>query len=224
MTRSRIAGGLLACLASLVLVACVSAADVATGGPGGGSGLALTADGGVVVTANDLDPSGSFPDDPVAVAVYVEPLCPHCKAFAADQGRLLEERLAAGAITLEYRMVSFLDNGTTGHASARSVNAALCVAETGGPAAYDAFVTGLLDGQTPSGLSDEDLVALADDAGAAGAEACIEAQEHADLVAELTNEAMETIEGTPTVVVDGKTLQGTPTTTELAAMLGTTTV
>lgn len=212
-------------VAALVLAGCGSAGDLAAGGAVGGSGApALTDAGGVVVTAHDLDPDGSYPDDPVAVAVYVEPLCPHCKAFSADQGRLLAERLAVGAITLEYRLVSFLDTGATDHASARSVNAALCVETVAGPAAYGSYIEALLADQTATGPTDDTLVALADETGADSAESCIRDQTNADLVPQLTERAMDTISGTPTVVVDGKTLTSIPTTAELNALLGSSEV
>jgi len=225
MTRSRLVAGLMVCLVSCLLAACGHAADVATGRSGpAGAVPTLTDGGGVVVTARDLDPAGSFPEQATAVAVYVEPLCPHCKAFAADQGRLLQARLAEGAITLEYRLVSFLDNGSTDRASARSVNAGLCVAAVEGAAEYAAFVAALLEHQRPGGLSDTDLVGLADEVGAADARSCIESGQHADLVPELTEDAMGRIDGTPAVEVDGTMLESTPTTAELTALLGRTTV
>ncbi|MFC6151991.1 MULTISPECIES: DsbA family protein [Mumia] len=225
MHRTRLLPGLAAALLSLLLVSCGSAADVVKQSGGGawgtaGASLPLTADGGIVVTAHDLDPTGSYPDDPVAVAVYVEPLCPHCGAFAADQGRLLAARLAAGSITLEYRLVSFLDNGSTDRASARSVNAALCVSAAGGPAAYEAYVASLLENQQPGGMSDDELVDLADDLGDDGTEACIRDEVHADLVSDLSERGLKAISGTPAVVVDGRPLEQIPTTAELEAMLG----
>ncbi|WP_370619672.1 DsbA family protein [Mumia sp. Pv 4-285] len=229
MTRTRPLRGIAAALASLLLVSCGSAAQIAgeSGGETWGpeaAGLPLTDDGGVVVTAHDLDPTGSYPDDPVAVAVYVEPLCPHCGAFAADQGRLLADRLASGAITLEYRLVSFLDTGSTDRASARSVNAALCVSAAGGPVAYEAFVGALLENQQPDGLSDDDLVALAADIAGARSERCIRDEEHQELVRVLTERGVEEISGTPAVVVDGRPLDQIPTTAELRAMFGAATV
>ena len=223
MTVPRLKIAVLAALVTLVLAGCGSAADVTTehGSATEGSAVpALTDAGGIVVTARDLDPEGSYPPDPVAVAVYVEPLCPPCEAFSAEQGRLLDERLEEGAITLEYRVVSFLDGPTTDEASARSANAALCVATIAGPAAYASYVRAVMERRTPSDLSDDDLVDLADEQHADAAEGCIRDRDNADLVAQTTERALAVIPGTPTVVVDGRMLESIPTTAQLDALLG----
>lgn len=225
MRRVPLARLLTVALCLLLLNACGRAADLATGGAWGGAAVdvpGLTADGGVVVSADDLgaDGSTSGASDAAKVVVYVEPLCPHCKAFETAHGTLLQELLTDGRITLEYRLVSFLDNARTQRSSARAVNAALCAATDAGPSAYAAYVRALLDNQPTDGvLSDDTLVALGDDAGAS-IEACVRDEAHADLVSSLSEAALGKISATPTVLVDGRELEGVPSVTELKAALG----
>ncbi|WP_262853038.1 DsbA family protein [Mumia quercus] len=228
MRRDPLVRVLTVVLCLFLVSACGRAADLATGGTWGGSATdvpGLTADGGVVVSADDLDPDGSSAadaSDAAEVVVYVEPLCPHCKAFDAAHGVMLQELLEDGRITVEYRLVSFLDNARTQRSSARAVNAALCAATGGGPSGYAAYVRALLENQPADGvLSDETLVALGEDAGAGDSIAsCVRGEAHADLVASLSEAALGKISATPTVLVDGRALEGVPSVAELNAALG----
>ncbi|MFD1826888.1 MULTISPECIES: DsbA family protein [Mumia] len=210
-------------LCLFLVTSCGSAADLAVGGSRSGAATevpGLTVDGGVVVSSDDLDTEAAEASDPIPVVVYVEPLCPHCKAFDAEHGSMLQERLEGGQITLEYRLVSFLDNGTTERSSARAVNAALCAATDAGPAAYATYVHELLENQPVGGvLTDAALVALGDDAGAS-IESCVTGESHADLVASLSKNALGKISATPTVIVGGREFEGVPTAEDLVAALG----
>ncbi len=217
MRRTPLVRVVLLVLCLVLVTSCGSAADLASGH--GSTAPRLTEDGGVVVSSADLEPAVAPDSDAVPVVVYVEPLCPHCKAFDDQHGAFLQERLQSGRITLEYRLVSFLDNGRTQRSSARAVNAALCVAAEGGPAAYAAFVHALLENQPSDGvLTDDALLGLADSVKAPAGD-CVVGEDHAALVSSLSKQALGRITATPTVIVGGRQLEGVPSAGELLAAL-----
>lgn len=204
----------------LVLTGCASAEHAAETAAAGNSGrqsesvepsAELTQQGGVVVTGGDISDDVGDSGSPVEVIVYEDFQCPYCKALEESSGDYLEDAMEAGDITVEYRIVSFLDQASANEYSSRAANAALCVFDTGGASAFYEFHEALFERQPAEGTpgpEDEQLTAYASAAGAGAAADCIADQAMADQVAENTKlMAQEGVSGTPTVLVDGEQVE-----------------
>ncbi|HWI31624.1 MAG TPA: thioredoxin domain-containing protein [Microbacterium sp.] len=158
-------------------------------------------------------------DGPDVVATYVDFMCPVCGAFEEAYGETLAGLVDDGSITLDIHPIAILDSKSQGTAfSTRAANAMYCVAESS-PDASLAFLQEMFANQPPepsAGLTDDQIIAFAETAGAAGAAPCIADQTYAKFVTAMTQStppdpATGNI-GTPTVVVNGErlTLTGDP--------------
>lgn len=148
--------------------------------------------------------------EPVQVAVYEDFLCSSCKIFQEQSGDFLASQVQAGGIELSYRPIAFLDRASSDDYSRRAANAAVCVADRAGVAAYAAMHDLLLQNQPAqggNGLSDERLGELAAEAGADDAAECIEAMTFEGWIDEALEAAADAeVSSTPTVRVDGTTV------------------
>ena len=202
--------------AGLVLAGCGSAedsADDSTGGSGGDGGSSessdatLTDKGGVVVTGADISDDAGDAESPVEVVVYEDFQCPYCKALEDASGDYLEDAMEDGDITVEYRVVSFLDKASANEYSSRAANAAMCVFDRGGPGAFHEFHETLFENQPEEGSAGPDndqLTAYASDVGVDAA-SCIADTAMSDQVVDATKQmSTEGVTGTPTVFVDGE--------------------
>ena len=168
-----------------------------------------TADLGAVPTASGIDrESGAitFGDGPDTVATYVDFMCPYCGQFEEAEGETIAGLIDDGSITLQVHPVSILDRLSQGtEYSSRAASAMYAVAEADPDNAY-AFFVSLYDKQpaeqTP-GLTDEELVQLAKDAGVdvtADLEKAILDHEYLDFAK--AQELPEGATGTPTLMVN----------------------
>lgn len=148
----------------------------------------------------------AFGDGEDTVAVFADFHCPACKNFEEQMGPALEQAAEAGTITLEYHPIAILDHHAPGQEySSRSAGAAVCVAESA-PDAYLDFSKALFANQ-PQGsdvLSNEQLVELANQAGAEDAAACITDETYKKF-GRSQADAHE-IRSTPTVEINGERL------------------
>lgn len=153
-------------------------------------------------------------DGPDTVDTYVDFMCPACKAFEQAYGPTLQSLAEEGKITLNVHPVSILDRASQGtEYSTRSASAAYCVAEESPDLAL-AYVQALFENQPTegqNGLSDDQLVALAQQVGASPDVAdCITDGTFKRYVTAMTKEAprQEGASGvsTPTIVVNGEIL------------------
>ena len=97
------------------------------------------------------------------LVVFEDPQCPYCRQFEEVSGDLLRREVAAGAVTVEYRMRCFL-----GVESVRADNALALAAEVG---RFDELRQRLFASQPPEnsgGFSVEDLTELGRQAGLSG--------------------------------------------------------
>lgn len=150
---------------------------------------------------------------PVVIDVYEDFLCPVCRDFEDTAGDTLGSLVDDGSIRLRYRPIAILDGLSTDDYSTRAANAAAVVADAAG---VDAFVEfhDLLYANQPAeggaGLTDEQLIDFAAQAGATGAdvEQGIQDETFADWVTLVTDRSSQDgVAGTPTVLVDGEVLQ-----------------
>ncbi len=203
---------LLVAVCGFVLSGCASAEDSAdsAGNTSPSAEAELTDAGGVVVTGADLSDDVGDDGSPVEVIVYEDFQCPYCGALEESVGDYLEDSLENGEITVEYRIVSFLDQASQNEFSSRAANAALCVYDASGASAFFEFHGELFENQPEEGTSgpdDDQLGAYAEDSGADVAD-CITDRSMADQVSASTQRMQQDdVTGTPTVIVDGEQVE-----------------
>ena len=171
-----------------------------------------TDDHGVEFTA--VDAGGEPASDPVKVILYEDFQCPVCRAFEQANGAFLDEAVKNGDISIEYRLLAFLDRASPNQYSSRAGSAALCAFDSGGGEAYKK-ATNLLWANQPqensAGPEDAALVDTLDQAGVSGdtVEACVLKGTFVPWLEEATEASRDAkITGTPTVIVDGKKVEG----------------
>jgi protein-disulfide isomerase len=169
---------------------------------------------------------GEGGDDAVRVVTYVDYFCPFCGQFETTNAEQLSEWVDSGKVVLEVHPISILDRASLGTKySTRAASAAACVADSA-PNSFEKFSALLFEKQpaeNTEGLSDADLIDLAKEAGAGdgtGVTDCIDAGEFTGWVTEATERALnepvpdsdlDSISGTPTVIVDGVQYDGSLT-------------
>ncbi|RJO75085.1 disulfide bond formation protein DsbA [Nocardia panacis] len=150
------------------------------------------------------------PDAKVTVRIVSDLQCPVCKSFEAANAQTLADEVANGSTAVEYNVVSFLDNASSGtRYASRAANAAFVVAAAD-PAKFQSWFTAMYAAQPPEGgkgLPDDRLIELAAQAGytdPAVAQAISE-DKYDGYVQRISREvAGSGITGTPTVFVNGK--------------------
>ncbi|MEB0285329.1 MULTISPECIES: thioredoxin domain-containing protein [Cryobacterium] len=149
---------------------------------------------------------------------YIDPMCPYCAQFEATNGALLASRVDDGSITLRLHALTFLDQASQGtYYSSRASSALTCVATLAPDSTLD-YLAALFANQpqeNTQGLTDAELAALSP----AGTDisACIaqgdyqmwsEANTDAALNGPIPGAEIDSIQGTPTVLVDGAQYPG----------------
>lgn len=189
-----------------------------------GNGTTTTA-----VTTTAIQPDSTpVPTDPtkqagtVNIVMYVDYQCPFCQQFETTNAAQISQWVTAGVATVEIHPIAILDNSSGGTKySTRSANAAACVANFD-PDKYLAVNNALFTNQPAeggSGLTDAELQKVVSDAGASGKDvaSCISGQTFSSWVTSATKRALTgplpnsdtaTVQGTPTVIVDGKKYSG----------------
>jgi protein-disulfide isomerase len=148
------------------------------------------------------------PSAPHTVDVYLDFLCPVCRAYEQQSGATLDGLVAAGTAKVVYHPIAILDRLSSTQYSSRAAAAAGCAANAG---VFPQFVKLLYANQPPensAGLPDSRLTALAQQAGApATVGQCIADGTYRDWAAGITDAASKAgVNGTPTVLVDGKSI------------------
>ncbi|MBA2465571.1 MAG: thioredoxin domain-containing protein [Nocardioidaceae bacterium] len=151
---------------------------------------------------------------PVTVTIFEDFMCPFCGDFETASRELLEQYVDDGDVLVEYRVVSFLDGASDGSDySTRAMNALGVVLDTAGQDAAVRFHDVLFDEQPEEGtegLSDDDLIRLAVQAGASEADVTspIRDRKFEQWVENATDEASQgEVNQTPTVLVDGEVME-----------------
>lgn len=150
---------------------------------------------------------------PHTVTVFVDPRCSYCAKFEASAGPVLADEAAAGRVRVEYVIASFLDARTGGTASARAANALRASVEAG-PGRFEEYQAALFasrpSGESRDGFSTDHLLRIADQVPGLRSETfdkAVRADAYATWVA-ASQRAFEDsgVDGTPTVLVDGRPL------------------
>jgi protein-disulfide isomerase len=150
---------------------------------------------------------------PVTIDLYEDFQCPVCQNFESTTGSTLASLVSAGTVQLHYHGMAFLDTSANDKYSTRALNAAAAVVNAAGPDAFQKFHDLLYANQPPeggSGLTDDQLVSYAQQAGASGSavESAIRDLTYGDWVKEVTDQASKDgVNQTPTVKVDGQQLE-----------------
>ncbi|APE37446.1 disulfide bond formation protein DsbA [Nocardia mangyaensis] len=149
------------------------------------------------------------PDAPVQVRVVADMQCPACQQFETANGAALAEATANGTAVVEYQVISFLDRASSNQYSSRAANASFCVAQSGTDN-YQDWLQSMFErqsGEGGAGLSNEELVQIANDAGYTdpAVTTCIVDRPYHDYVMAVTQETMAGgVESTPSVFVNGE--------------------
>jgi protein-disulfide isomerase len=147
-------------------------------------------------------------DAPVTLDLYEDFQCPNCKALEESLGSTIDGLVTAGTAQVHYHGMAFLNTGKNDQYSTRALNAAAVVANAAGTEAYETFHDLLFANQPEeggSGLTDDQLIAYAAQAGASGTavESGIRDLVYGDWVAQAEDQASKDgVTGTPTVFVD----------------------
>lgn len=154
-------------------------------------------------TAQPRDLQVGQPGEPVHITIYADANCVHCANFEDTYGDQLNEWLANGDITLEYRTVGYLDRGSPTNYSSRAANAMACVADAA-PASYLKYVEAVWANYPNGEMSNAELAALAEQNGANVGD-CIENGDFRSFVQFTTAAAQaDGIAGTPTIFIQDK--------------------
>lgn len=171
--------------------------------PDAGEARAVRVESSTVVMNDD----GTEPK--AVLAVYEDPLCPHCGAFEKAFGPTINELVDKGVIAVDYYMVGILDSPGNQNYSSRASGAAYCVADESNEA-FRRF-HGALFAQQPhetGGVypTDAQLTETARQAGAAGTvPECIDKGRYVEMASGMA--AATEINATPTVRINGEDYQ-----------------
>lgn len=178
-----------------------------------------------VSAASDYGVAIGPEDAPHDVVIYEDFLCPFCGQLENATRDDLARLAADGKVRVEYRPFDLLSQ-SFGDYPIRATNAFALVLEKSGPEVAKKFHDLLFENQPseqdPDAATDDDLVQLAVEAGATESDvrAGIESLSHKSWVDEATAEASDAgVEGTPTILLDGKVFQDGRTVEELAGNL-----
>lgn len=166
---------------------------------------AHTVDNGLVIPVGQASA-------PVTLDVYEDFQCPICKQFQDANGSALDQMVAQGTVKVRYHLMAFLDTAANKQYSTRAANAAAAVTNAGGDAAFAKLHDILYAHQPPesgSGLSDDQLIQFAAQAGAGGDQVAKQIRDltYEDWTKKATDRASKDgVTGTPTVHVNGKDL------------------
>ena len=171
-----------------------------------------TGDHGVKFTPEDA--GGKSTADTVPVVIYEDFGCPGCRAFEQANGQFVEEAVKKGEISVEYRMVNFLDRVSPNKYSSRAGSAGLCAYDLEGGAAFKKVANIYWANQPEEGSAgpeDKGLVDVLKQAGVSGAkvEDCVLQERFVPYLNESTDASRKAkVSGTPTVRINGKTISG----------------
>lgn len=189
-------------------------------------GILFTASGGKMVAtetgavqASSSPTPHDQPSDGLAhIVTYVDFSCPACQAFEATNADAIQQLVEQGKATLEVHPIAILDRSSLGaRYSSRANDAGACVANF----APDSFLDVMAEmyakqpAEQTTGLTNSQIVQLVHSAGLRNADVdkCISGESFKSWTAAATQRALTgplpntdvtSVQGTPTVLVNGK--------------------
>ncbi|MDO5738708.1 MAG: thioredoxin domain-containing protein [Ornithinimicrobium sp.] len=176
-----------------------------------GSTSTLSDGGGISVGAG-ADADAATGSDVFQIRVYEDFQCPWCGRLEASIGEALTTKAKSGEVTVTYQIMSFLDGGLGNDSSSRAANAALCADDAGAFVPFHAAVYAHQPAQEGAGYTDAQFLTWGKDVGLSGSAldtftSCVSSGTHLDYVDDMQQRAnKDGVTGTPTVVVNGDTL------------------
>ena len=142
---------------------------------------------------------------PIAVDIYIDFMCPFCRAFEERNGPAVDELVTRGLITLVYHPLGILDRLSTTRYSTRASAPSGCASDGG---RFLDYLYTLFDNQPPeesAGLSDEELAQLGVQTGLSeNLASCVMQGAYIEWAEHVTAKALARgVNGTPSVYVDG---------------------
>lgn len=217
---------LLAIIAAVAIIV-VTSIRPATAGPKNmaSDGIVIGAELKAMTTpalAAGADPIPTTTDPTVAhIRLYIDYLCPWCGQFEAANMEQMKDWMSTGAAVVEFHPIALLTSKSVGtQFSLRAANAAACVANYS-PDKFLSFNSKMFANQPEEGtegLTDAEIVAIAYNAGASSSvESCVKDMDFKAWVQAATQRALDgplpgtkvkKVEGTPTILVNGKAYTG----------------
>jgi protein-disulfide isomerase len=162
---------------------------------------------------------------PVRVDVYIDYACPQCKKMAASTSGMFSQLVAANAITLVYHPLAVLDSASPTQFSTRAGNSATCAASLGAFPAYSNLLFARQPKANSAGLSDDELVQIAGQAGLINPDfaKCVRDGTYDKWIAVQNATAAKARIAAPAVLVNGKLVGipgATPSVAQLSAAIG----
>lgn len=150
----------------------------------------------------------SFGDGPVVVDLWEDFQCPACKSFEEVNAEPLDERVAAGDITLVIHPLSFLDQSLGNSSSVLAASAFGCAIDEGKGLEFHNLVYENQPAENPGqeAWSEDDLIGWGNDVGITGDtwESCVRDLTYEGWVEQVAGSQVDAgVDSTPTVFVDG---------------------
>lgn len=168
----------------------------------------LLGQGEKVLASIPKEPVGEQTVAPAHVAIYQDYMCPACKSFEESFADELKQITDEGVGVIELRTITFLDPASAGsNYSSRAANASYCVANTFPEKLFDynKVLYANQPAELTTGLSNNELIQLAESVGATGLSDCVKDGTYRGWVAENNKVALEKpVKGTPTIVINGQ--------------------
>ncbi|WP_375385825.1 DsbA family protein [uncultured Microbacterium sp.] len=144
---------------------------------------------------------------------YIDFMCPVCNQFETTYGSEIESLVDAGTITLNIHPISILDRASQGTKySTRAASAMYCVAVSDPDHAL-AFMQAMYANQpeeNSAGLTNAQIISIAEGAGVANASDCINAEKYTKYVTAMTPKTPVAPGSagiaTPTIAINGTTI------------------
>lgn len=163
----------------------------------------------------------SFGKGDTQVDTFVDFMCPACGQFEDAFGGALQKAASDDKITLNLHPISILDRYSMNtEYSTRAAASVYCVADSNPDATLNYF-NALFENrpdENTTGLSDQELIGIANQVGASKASECITDGTYKGFVTDQTQK--HEIQGTPAIEIDGKRLDNEDIGTEMAKLLG----
>ncbi|MEW9531449.1 DsbA family protein [Microbispora sp. NPDC049125] len=142
------------------------------------------------------------------VDIYEDYQCPACKQLEETSGSTLKNLAAEGKAKVVYHMITIFQQDPTKSNSLRAASAARCVTDGAQWMTYHDLLYKRQPDETTSGFGIDDLVKWGKEAGvtAPGFESCVRDQRNSAAHQQNSAQLISSLklEGTPTVMLDGK--------------------